>query len=307
MQARERIDRLEALKPTYAGDEQLAWPAGGFLRPGPDLAPASQPLRTPWGEARDLSWPSAYEVANPLVVDKLDPSGPNGTARARIYPAGTGPAVVAIHGYGAGWPRLEPLAWPLRAWRDAGVTVALPTLPFHGPRKPAGERMPPFPGLDPRFTNDGFRQAVHDLTALIGWLRSQGYGPISLAGMSLGGYTAALLATLLPELASVSLIIPLASLADFARLQGRLGGGESADALHAGLEAVYRPTSPLSRPPRIAPERVRIWATRGDRITGVAHAERLGRHFGVEPTVVPGSHLVQTRLPWDEVVRFGRS
>ena len=39
---------------------------------------------------------------------------------------------------------------------------------------------------------------------------------LTVAGMSLGGYTTALLATLDDDLARIALVIPLASLADFA-------------------------------------------------------------------------------------------
>lgn len=117
--------------------------------------------------------------------------------------------------------------------------------------------------------------------------------------MSLGGYTAALLATLPGlELACVGMVVPLSSLADFALRHGRLGEGDGANALHAALEAVYLPSSPFARPPAVAPDRVAILAARGDQITGLGQAERLGLHFGVSPRVGPGSHLMQRALPW---------
>jgi hypothetical protein len=229
----------------------------------------------------------------------------NHTAHARAWGDldAPGPVVVAIHGYRGGGP-LEPALWPIRRWRRAGMRVVLPTLPFHGPR--GGDRArPPFPAPDPRVTNEGFRQAVWDLTALLGYLRARGHGPIHLAGMSLGGYTAGLLATVVDDLAGLLLVVPLASLATFARQHGRLGDGPVADALEDALEAVYRPTSPLSRPSRVPPERVRVVATRSDGITGPAHARRLAAHFGVAPLEVRGSHLAQHHLPWSRLASFG--
>jgi hypothetical protein len=122
--------------------------------------------------------------------------------------------------------------------------------------------------------------------------------------MSLGGYTAALLATLEPDLACAVLVLPLASIADFARQHGRLGSTAEAPAVHAALEAVYRPSSPFARPSRVEPDRVWITAARGDRITGIAHAERLAAHFGVTPKVGAGGHLLQIGIGWPQIVAF---
>jgi len=140
---------------------------------------------------------------------------------------------------------------------------------------------------------------VHDLTALVGWLRARGHPTISLVGMSLGGYTAALLATLIDGIHGVGLVVPLACIPTLAHLQGRLGEGPVAERLRDALREVYRPSSPLARPPRVGPARVRILATRGDLVTGRPHAELLAAHLGVEPELCPGSHLVQAGIRWD--------
>lgn len=309
MQDQERVARLEELRPTYDVDRLLAWP-DGFLTPGAEIAPARVPVRTLVGRAWDLAWTSRNTPWHPEIAPDYLATATNTTAHARMFRAADrpGPAVIAIHGYGAGHAHLEELLWPIGGWRRRGLDVVLPVLPFHGRRGDPGRRATPgFPAADPRFTNEGFRQTVHDLTSLIGWLRAEGHGPIGLAGMSLGGYTAALLATLLPELSFVAMVIPLASIADFARAQGRLGIGPTADAVHRGLEAVYRPTSPFSRPSLVAADRVRIVAARGDRITGLAHAARLGAHFGVEPEVRPGSHLIQFAYRWSALTDFTAS
>ena len=112
--------------------------------------------------------------------------------------------------------------------------------------------------------------------------------------MSLGGYSTALFATLEPDLSFAVPLIPLASVADFAREQGRLGTGENADLQHAALEAANRVVSPLARPSLVPPERVLIAAAAADRVTPIAHAERLAAHFDVPLLRVHGGHLLQT-------------
>jgi pimeloyl-ACP methyl ester carboxylesterase len=308
MQQQERLERLAALRPIYDRDELLAWPEG-FLRPGALPVPELVPVVTPHGFAQEISWPSGYEPWSAALPEAVSPhfapSSANARGWARRYLAGRdpGPAVIAVHGYGAGRLAVEPFLWPIRAWRRRGLDVVLPVLPFHG-RRAVQRGAPIFPASDPRLTHEGFRQAVHDLTALIAWLRGVGHGPIGLVGMSMGGYTAALLATLLPELAYVVLVIPLSSIADIARAHGRLGEGSGADALHAALEAVYRPSSPFARPSVVPPDRVFAVAARGDRITGVAQAERLAGHFSAPLSVVRGGHILQYGLPWEEISSF---
>jgi pimeloyl-ACP methyl ester carboxylesterase len=298
MGADERLQRLTALRPRWEDAALLPFP-GGFLAPGPPAALTLAPAR---GGAV-VSWASGYTPATPEVAADYAAHEANATATARWYGEldRPGPVVVAIHGYrgGGAW---EPLLWPVRRWRRLGWSVALPALPFHGPRAGTSQHRPVFPAPDPRVTNEGFRQAVWDLTALLAALRARGHGPIHLAGMSLGGYTAALLATLVPDLGSLRLVVPLASLATFALEHGRFGEGPRALALRDALEAVYRPTSPLSRPSLLAPERVVVVGTRSDRITGPTHTRALAAHFGVTPLEVDGSHVLQHHLPWAELI-----
>jgi predicted alpha/beta hydrolase family esterase len=89
-------------------------------------------------------------------------------------------------------------------------------------------------------------------------------------------------------------VIPLASLADFAREQGELSSAPEAEAEeHALLERIYRVTSPLARKPRIAPARTLVVAAKADRITPVTHARRLVAHLGAPLVSWHGGHLLQ--------------
>jgi len=98
--------------------------------------------------------------------------------------------------------------------------------------------------------------------------------------MSLGGYTAALTATVESELDFLVPLVPLACLADFAREQGRLSAHPlEAEREHALLAQTYRVTSPLALPPRIAPRRVLVVGARADRVTPVAHARKLAAMY----------------------------
>jgi pimeloyl-ACP methyl ester carboxylesterase len=112
-------------------------------------------------------------------------------------------------------------------------------------------------------------------------------------GVSLGGYTSALLATVTSEIDFVMPMIPLASIADFAREQNRLGEGDEVMEQHAALERANWIVSPFARPLAIAKSRALVVAAEHDRITPAAHAARIARHFGCETVTIGGGHLLQ--------------
>jgi pimeloyl-ACP methyl ester carboxylesterase len=196
-----------------------------------------------------------------------------------------------------GYPVIEEPQWPIAWLRKRGLDVALPVLPFHALRAGARRGPPNFPSADPRVTNEAFRQAASDIVALAQWLRARGAPHVGIMGVSLGGYTSALLATVTDAFDFVMPMIPLASVADFAREQGRLGDGESALAQHAALERANWIASPLARALRVPSDRALVVAAEADRITPRAHAQRIATHFGCELVTIPGGHLLQ----------FGRS
>ncbi len=251
-----------------------------------------------WGpgvRAFDLRWPS---VEAPHIAELAPRFGEvienrRAAARALLHDGPARPAVILVHGYRGGQYAVEERVWPVRWLLDRGVDVALFALPFHGVRaKPGGA--PRFPSSDPRFSNEGFRQAIHDLTGLVSFFEQRGSGAIGVMGMSLGAYTVSLFATLDPRLAFVVPMIPLASLADIALLGGRLvGNAEEQRAQHAALDAVHHVVSPFARPLRVSGDRVLVVAGGADRITPIAQAERLAAHFQAPLTTFVGGHLLQ--------------
>jgi len=88
-------------------------------------------------------------------------------------------------------------------------------------------------------------------------------------------------------------LVPLASIADFAREQGRLGDGPLAEEQHTALERANWIVSPLARPLMVPKSRALVVAAEYDRITPVAHATRIARHFDCEMLTIAGGHLVQ--------------
>ncbi|MDB4934168.1 MAG: hypothetical protein JWP87_1140 [Labilithrix sp.] len=296
----ERLEVLAAIHRDYGGDSIVADAASYFVPP-PAIEPTLRSVRRESApksvalEVYDAHWPSPFEPYLADVATKYLSRIENRTARARLFlgDAPNRPAVIAVHGYMGGHWILEEAQWPTAWLARRGLDVALSVLPFHalrgGPRRGA----PPFPSADPRLTNEGFRQAVADITSLARWLRARGAPHVGVMGMSLGGYTTSLLATVSRDIDFVMPMIPLALIADFAREQGRLGVGAQADMQHAALERANWVVSPLARPLALPPSRALVVAAEHDRITPTAHARRIANHFGCELVMIPGGHLVQ--------------
>jgi pimeloyl-ACP methyl ester carboxylesterase len=307
----ERLEALAAIHRDYGGEAMLD-DASSFFATPPAIDPVLRSVRR-HTEARsvpvgvwDAHWPSPFEPWLADVATKYLSRVENRTARARLFlgeergghaRSGRGttkrPAVIAIHGYMGGHWLLEEAQWPLAWLARRGLDVAMPVLPFHALRSGPSRGAPPFPSADPRLTNEGFRQAVADIVSLARWLRARGAPQVGVMGMSLGGYTTSLLATVTRDIDFVMPMIPLASIADFAREQGRLGIGAEADAQHAALERANWVVSPLARPLVLPASRAIVVAAEHDRITPSAHARRIAKHFGCELVIIPGGHLVQ--------------
>lgn len=251
-------------------------------------------LGDPHAGTFDLAWASDEPAWLPEMRDPCRARKENLTAHARLFRGGEGrPAIVCVHGYLGGIYAIEERKFPVKWFFKQGLDVALPVLPHHAMRGSRGGGPPPFPSADPALTNEGFRQAIRDLRVLVAHLRAKGAPWVGVVGTSLGGYTTALLSTVQDDLAFAVPIVPLASVADFARDHGELGEGPESDALYAAFERANRVVSPYSRPPKVPSERTFVLGAEGDAITGVEHARRIAGHLGARLEVVAGGHLLQ--------------
>jgi pimeloyl-ACP methyl ester carboxylesterase len=243
----------------------------------------------------DLTWSSEYQPFNVEIGSDYLSRERNCTCAARLIRtrrASRG-TVILLHGYLGGRFALEERIWPIAWFLDRGFNCALFTLPFHGLRGTSALQ-PGFPGSDPRVTIEGFRQAIHDLRGLIAWLEREHLGPSGAIGMSLGGYTSALLATIEPRLAFVVPYVPLASIARFAMDRGRFIGSEAQQQeQHRLVDQIYRVVSPLARPVLVPRPGRLVVAGRADAITPLHHAEMIATHFEAPLETFAGGHLMQ--------------
>ena len=289
----QRVQTLGMVGELYDGKEHHVFRGARKIVPEERLAFPG--VRLDGGRTMNLSWPSRHDLLLPELAERYFRITKNETAHVRML-AHRKPAsvILLIHGYTAGQYLLEQRLWASDSMYRRGYDVAHFTLPFHAVRGDASRAFPPFPNADPRITIEGFRQALGDLVDFIEWLFNQGHPSVGVMGMSLGGYTTSLLATLEERLAFAVPVIPLACMADFAHDQGRLGSTpQEADRERQALADAYSLVSPLKRKAVIPSERIRVIAGRGDRITPVSHAHKLANHFDTKVHLWPGGHLLQ--------------
>lgn len=302
-----RLATLDRVRDAYSDPRHLSHPEGFFVPPSP-IDPTETRVRglSDGGAVIDLDVASAFEPVHPEPAEEYRSHAQNARAHARLWAHPTPrPAVVCVHGYLGGAFAFEEAAFDAKRLYAAGLDVMLVVLPFHGPRMPPGMRGA-FPGRNPWRTVEGFAQAVYDLRAWREWLKSRGSARVGLFGMSLGGYTSSLLATVDEGWDFVVPMIPLASLAD-AYMEHRAGRPEEPPAwVRPRIEDAYRVVSPFARPPRVAPERVLVLAASDDRITPVTHAHRIARHFDAPVETFTGGHLLQLgrARAFDRMIRF---
>ena len=293
----ERIARLAELREMYDRSEHYSADSS-FFPPYRKITPTITPVRSIFGpgpgKVVDITWPSDFDVVCDDIRDKYlaHPKNRSGAARLFLHANPSRPVVILIHGYLCGQYPLEERIWPVQWLFERGLDVALFVLPFHAVR--TDDRSPRFPGSDPRLTNEGFRQAIHDIRTLSAYLRERGAESVGVMGMSLGGYTTSLLATLDDDLAFAVPIIPLASIPEIARSAGRFVGSPEEQTLQCeALDAVHRAVSPFARTPRIDPDRMLVLAALGDKITPIEHARKLADHFGASLETFHGGHILQ--------------
>jgi hypothetical protein len=277
----------------------LADPVAFHHTPPPLLQARERDARLAHWNYSHLSFESGYA---PMLEapgrDRFLDYGANRTAHAWMlrHPGPQRPWAVCIPGYRMGHPAVDFAGFRAQ-WlhKTLGLNVAIFVMPFHGPRTVGRRGGDGYLSGDFLDTIHAQAQAIWDLRRMIGWLRRQGAPAIGVHGVSLGGYTAALLAALEPDLERVVLGIPAACFVDLARANMPAGLLRAAEWLGfplAQIKETMKVVSPLAMPARVAPERRFIYAGTADQLAPPEHAWRLWNHWD-KPRVLwyQGSHV----------------
>lgn len=206
------------------------------------------------------------------------------------------PWLVCIHGFRMGWPMADLTAFRA-AWLHGalGLNVVIPVLPLHGQRK-AGERSGDgFLSAEVLDTVHAESQAMWDLRRLLAWIRAQGADDIGVYGVSLGGYTTALLASLEGGLSCAIAGMPAVCLPSLLQMHAPnqlLRKVARADMDWEDARRVMTVVAPLAHSPRIPKERRYMFSGIGDRLAPAEHVRRLWDHWD-RPSIhwYQGSHL----------------
>ena len=209
------------------------------------------------------------------------------------------PWLLCVHGYGMGEPTDLLMFQADYFHRFHGLNVLIYDWPFHGPRNTGrnGEGL-----MEPGYFNfiHGVTQAIWDLRRLLQWMRDdQGASDIGAYGLSLGGFTVALLSCIDPGLRCVIAGIPATDVvATRRRRRGnqalQLGMGLPDAIAHQLLHVV----GPLDMESKVPHDGRFIFGGLLDRLSTPDRVARLWRHWG-EPRIAwfQGSHLTVTFEP----------
>lgn len=233
------------------------------------------------GTKLDLDEDGGFRFASPIAT----PWPENNFVSGRLYPArhlraggeGRGPAVILLHGWNGeqGYRYLFPLL--ARRFRWMGMTAAMIELPYHGGRKPRSGGLRNFLSGDIAHMMAATRQAIADIRAMIGWLQTEGYGPIALWGVSLGAWLGGLVACVEDRLQAAVLLTPVPNLEEaienlaFCRHIRASMEGRNISAAELNLSA-HRP--------RLAPENILIVQSLYDLFASPESVEELWRSWG---------------------------
>jgi pimeloyl-ACP methyl ester carboxylesterase len=301
-----RADLIELAR-VYS-DDTLGQPSRFF--PAPELPKVTlAPLGDgPYGtQIVDLTYSTDYQPFHPAARDGYLAHRENQTAHARWWTSDRGrPTIVVIHGWGGGNHWMTSRAFVVPYWLKHGYDVVSFVLPYHGERAPAVSGVVQsgalFPTPNPLRTNEAFGHAIYDLRALSLFLRSRGATHVGVMGMSLGGYTTALWASIAGplEAGGVDFAVAMIPAVSFGHLMWKLGeeSPQRRRAIKAGITQdllvdAFAVHSPLIREPRVPAERLFVIAGRGDRITGPEQAQDLADHWRREVLWFDGGHLAQ--------------
>ena len=259
------------------------------------------------GHVHNVSFRSTFEPINPALRDRWGRLRHNNIVRFQHWRHGDGPrpTLCVIHGFMGSPYLVNGVFFALPWFYRSGYDVVLYTLPFHGRR---AENFSPFSGYG-FFANgmSGFAeamgQAVFDFRTILNWLRHSGVERIALTGLSLGGYTSALVASaddrLEAVIPNVPLVTPQSAFDDWwpaskvVQLARAVGGLTREEAY-----ASFAYHSPLNYQPLVDRDRRLIITGLGDRLAPPDHAEALWEHWDrCALHWFPGNHVLHVSQP----------
>jgi hypothetical protein len=190
---------------------------------------------------------------------------------------------------------------------ELGLNVVIPVQPLHGPRRRGLARGVTYPGPDLMDNVHGAAQAVWDIRRTLAWIRAEDpVAPIGLTGVSLGGYAAALVASLDRDLACAILGVPCVDLVELIDHHARVAQRGPRRDLLAAAHRIGRVVNPLALTPAISRERRYVYAGVADRLVHPRdQVIQLWEHWG-RPDIhwYTGGHVLFSRS--EPVWRFVR-
>nr|WP_110781540.1 alpha/beta fold hydrolase [Mycolicibacterium parafortuitum] len=290
-----------------AKDPELSFPAPQDL-PRVSSRPANPVAE--WvahGNVRNIRFDSSFRAVNPALRDQCAGFVRNNVVHAQHWRHDDGPrpTLCLIHGFMGSAYLFNGLFFSLPWFYRSGYDVMLYTLPFHGRR---AEKYSPFSGHG-YFAHgmagfaEAMAQAVHDFRSLLDYLEFTGVDRIALTGMSLGGYTSALIASVDDRIQAV---IPNVPVVTPDRTVDEWFPANKVVALRDWIartdtELVDTATmysSPLNYRPIPAKDRRLIIAGLGDRLAPPEQAELLWKHWDrCAFHWFPGNHVLHVSQP----------
>ena len=254
------------------------------------------------GKCELLSFDSPFKTVNPALRGSYPKQQRNMRAVAQYWhhDSGPRPTICVIHGFMADPYWLNRLFLALPWFYAQGYDILLYTLPHHGRRR---SRLSPFSGHGLfagglSHLNESMAHAVHDFRIFMDYLEGRGVSRIGVTGISLGGYTSALLAAVEDRLHFSIPNVPVASLPDLVlewypmnlAIKSLLKLSKTSVREVRHMLAVH---SPLTYQPLIPKERLMVIAGAGDRLAPPKHARLLWDHWD-RPRIhwFPGNHLL---------------
>ncbi|MGV0624485.1 alpha/beta hydrolase family protein [Mycolicibacter minnesotensis] len=259
------------------------------------------------GVVENVSFRSRFQAVNPAMRQSWNRLDRNNTARFQHWrhEDGPRPTLCVIHGFMGSAYLFNGVFFSLPWFYRSGYDVALFTLPFHGRR---AERFSPFSGFG-YFSNgmsgfaEAMAQAVYDFRSMLDYLESTGVDRFALTGLSLGGYTSALLAAVEPRLQAVIPNVPVVSVEDEVRDWFPANmlfktGQQLGQVSHEEFAAASAYHSPLNYTPLVAKERRLIITGLGDRLAPPEQSEMLWHHWDkCALHWFPGNHVLHVSQP----------